>query len=217
MKKFVIFFSLILIGGASSPVRAEEKAQEQPSKNAVLEAAAEIMKGLDEPSKRHFSVMYGNYNLIQVVETVRESVELAVEACGEANPDLKEPLETRFDEWKAAVKPVMEEADANVGNMILAQDYAKPKDLKKFFKLVDKTRREKEKEIDKVPVTSQEGCQTLLENMEATQPEMIRLLNTTLVSLPMVMRQQEEAEKAKAEEQAVEKAEQEDEDSSDEE
>ncbi|MCB1721556.1 MAG: hypothetical protein H6860_02275 [Rhodospirillales bacterium] len=212
MKKLAFVFSFLLIAFGSVAVWAEDKTEEAPKKNEVLEAADAFMKDLDERSRRHFSIMYGNYNLIKVVESVRENVEMAVDACGEVNSDMKEPLETRFDEWKAAIKPIMEEADANVGNMILAQEYAEPREIKKFFKLVDKARKDKDKEIEKVPVTSPEACQTLLENMDKTQPEMTRLLKTTLVSLPMVMQQQDQVQKEEearvaAEKEAAEKEE----------
>ena len=188
-----------------APLQSFAEEKKEPPKNDVLAAAEEFTKDLDERSKRHFTVLYGNYNLIKVVEDVRDSVDTAIDACGEANPDMKEDLDTRFKEWKAAIKPVLKEADGNVDNMVVAQDYAKPREIKKFFKLIDKARKQQGKEVEKIPVTSLEACESLLKRMDGTQANMVRLLQSTLVSLPRVI--QAEDEKAKAEEEAKAKAE----------
>ena len=211
MKNLVLGAVAWLLMFAGSSVYAEEGKSEEKAekKNEVLAAAEEFMAEMDDVSKRHFSVLYGNYNLIKVVETVRDDVEMAVEACGEANPDMEEPLETRFDAWKDAVKPVLKEADANVNNMILAQDYSKPRDIKKFLKKIDKARDEQDDQVKKVPVTSAEACQSLLEKMDETEANMVRLLKMTLVSLPMTMQADDEAARAKAAEEAAKKAEEE--------
>jgi len=210
MKTLSLLLALVILGVAPLPAFAQDdKAGDAEPKNEVLEAAREFMKDLDEPSQRHFSVFHGNYNLIKVVETVRESVDEAVDGCGDANPDMKDALETRFDEWKDAVKPVLEDADANVKNMILAQDYAKPKDLRKFMKMIDKARKKQSKDVKKVAVVTPEACQNLLEKMDDTQPNMIKLLQATLVSLPQSMQAQDDEARAKAEAKAAEKAEKE--------
>lgn len=211
MKNLVLSAVVGALMFAGSAAYAEEGKSEEKAekKNEVLVAAEEFMAEMDEISKRHFSVLYGNYNLIKVVETVRDDVEMAVEACGEANPDMEEPLETRFDVWKDAVKPVLKEADANVNNMILAQDYSKPRDIKKFLKKIDKARDEQDDRVKKVPVTSVEACQSLLEKMDETEANMVRLLEMTLVSLPMTMKAEDEAARAKAAEEAAKKAEEE--------
>ena len=188
-----------------APLHTFAEENKEPPKNEVLAAAEEFSKDLDKRSKRHFTVLYSNYNLIKVVEAVRDSVDKAIDACGEANPDMKEGLDTRFKEWKTAVKPAMTEADNNVNNMLLAQEYAKPREIKKFFKLIDKARKQQEKEVEKVPVTTPEACEGLLKRMDGTQAQMVKLLQSTLVSLPRII--QAEDEKAKAEEEAKAKAE----------
>ncbi len=205
MKKLPLLFALIIF---SSPVlAADDKAE--PVKNEVAAAAEEFMKDLNEANQRHFSVLHSNYNMIKVVETVRESVDEAVDACGDANPDMEDALETRFGEWKAAVSPVIKEADANVDNMIVAQEYAKPKEIQKFLKLIDKVRKEQGKLVKRNPVVSAEACQSLLEKMNGTQENMVKLLQSTLVTLPQVMQMMDDAERAKADAKAREQAEKE--------
>jgi len=206
----LVLFCAILGLVPSFSYAADAKKGSAVPKNEILEAAQEFTEGFDEASQRHFGVLYGNYNMIKVVESVQESVEGAVEACGDKNPDLKVSLETRFDEWKKAVKPVIEDARANIQNMILAQDYSKPRNIKKFFRKIDKARKAKDKDVEKIPVTSLEGCEKLLKNMDATQPNMVKLLQATLISLPQVMQAEDDEARIKMEEAAaVKKAEEE--------
>lgn len=193
------------------------KAERQPSqnKNAVVAAAEEFTQGFSDEDRRHFNVLYGNYNLVKIVETVQDDVGTAVKKCGEANADMKEPLDKRYDEWRAAIKPVMAEAEANLNNMVFAQDYAQPKKIRKFFKLIDDAREKRDAEVEKVPVTSKEACEYLLKTMDSTQQSMISLLRATLVSLPQIMQLEQErknqeqkaAPKKKAEEQKPAEAE----------
>lgn len=190
---------------AKEAPKAEDKPEEK--KNPVVAAAEEFTKGFSDVDRRHFNILYGNYNLVKVVETVKGDVALAVGKCGEANADMKQALDDRYAKWGDAIKPVMTEAEANINNMVFAQEYAKPKEIRKFFKLIDKARADKEKEVEKVPVTSKEACEYLLKTMDSTQENMIKLLRATLVSLPQAMQQEEEWEKKqKAAEKADQKA-----------
>ncbi|MEM7651321.1 MAG: hypothetical protein AAF204_04480 [Pseudomonadota bacterium] len=202
MKYFLqsVFVGLLLL--SPSHVFAQEDAPEKPAKNEVLAAAEEFSKDFDEMSKRHFTVLYSNYNLIKVVEAVEDSISEAVDECGDKNPDMEGEMDARFKEWRGEVRAVMKEADANVDNMIVAQDYAKARDVRKFLKLIDKSRKERSKEVKKVPVTSPEACQALIKRMDGTQENMLQLLQATLVSLPNAMQVDDEKVKAEAAEKA---------------
>lgn len=187
-----------------SSALAQEKAEGEKKTSPVVEAYDAFTKDFNDMDKRHFGVMYGNYNMVKVVETVRGSVDSAVKACGEKNPDMKEPLDTRFGKWKAAVEPVLKEAEVNINNMTFAQSYAPPEKIKEMFKLVDDTRAEQDSKVDKVPVTTPEACDFLLKQMDETQDNMVKLLNATLISLPhsMIEEDQKAAEEAKPAEAA---------------
>lgn len=196
---------LPLIAVLAFPAYAEEKAE--PKGNPVLNAVRDFTTDFADADKRHFNTLFSNYNLVQVVKTVRDSVDLAIDKCGEENPDMEEALDTRFKEWKAAVKPVLSEAEGHINNMIHAQEYAKSKDIKKIFKLADDTREEKEKEVNKVPVSTPEACEFLLKTMDETQPNMVEILKSTLISLPKTMSEEDQIAKQKAEEKAQKEAE----------
>ena len=148
-----VFILAILLCLPLYSASAEEKKAEK--ENPVIAAHKKFTEGLDETSARHFGVVYSNYNLVQVVETVKDSVNKAVDACGEKHADLKDPLASRFEEWTDAVDPVLEEASGHIDNMVIAQDYAEPKEIKKLFRLIDKTRAEQEEQAEKVPSTTE--------------------------------------------------------------
>jgi hypothetical protein len=144
----------------------------------------EIMQKIKPEEQKHFFMTYSSYNMIGTVKMVRTDVGNAIADCGKNNPEMKEKLDARFKTWNEAVDPVMKEAEAHIENMVLAQDYAKKEDILDIYKTVDEAREKSNKRIDKVPVTTPEACQFLLEKMDETQENMISLLRTTLVTFP---------------------------------
>jgi len=207
-----MMFSAFLIPAYAAD---DEGADKDEKSLSVHERIAALTEGFDELSEQHFYALYGSYNMIQVVEGVREQVGDAVEKCVEANPDMKDALNTRFKDWDGALKPIIKDANANVDNMIAVQDYTKPRNIKKLLKHTDKMREDKNKELEKFPVTTPEACEYLRVKMDETQENLTALLQSTLVSLPQAMTQdiadkkaaQEEAARVAAEKEAAEKAE----------
>jgi hypothetical protein len=151
-------------------------------------------------------MLYSNYNIIGTVKMVQGDVDHAVEACGKENPDLKEGMDARLKEWHGAIDPVIEEAEANVDNMVLAQEYTKPAQIQKVFKGLDKTRTLAGKQVEKTPVTTKDACEYLQEKMSDTQANFIRLLRSTLVTAPQLATPPAEvkAEEKPAEEKSTE-------------
>ena len=200
----VSLLSVISLAAFSAPVFAEEEAAKDEDMMSVSEKMDAFTKDLDEPSKRHFYALYGSYNLIKVVEDVQEQVESAIDKCIDANPDMKDALKTRYDAWDDALDPIMDDAEANVDNMIKAQDYAKARDIRKVLKFTDKLRESKADQVEKYPVTSPEACEYLRAKMDETEDNLTRLLQSTLVSLPqsLIREQEEDAKEAAAAEEA---------------
>lgn len=187
----------------TAPAFAEEKADAPKPEEAIQEAPADTGReptsesakrmyksiskfalNLKPPEMQHFYLTYNNYNLIRTVDVVREDVGNAVKACGENNPEIKDKIEKRFGKWSEALKPVYEEAEAHLDNMIIAQEYAKPEEIKKILDQVDETREESQRRFEKIPVTTPEACEYMLAKMDETQETMLSLLRATLVSYP---------------------------------
>lgn len=169
----------------------EAKAHQKAAED-VFALTKEIAEKLGPAEQKHFFMIYNNYNLLGTVKMVQGDVTNAVKACGEANPDMKAGLDERFAQWNDAVNPVMKDAEANINNMIVAQEYAKPAQIKKVFKGLDKTRKLANSQIEKTPVTTKDACEYLQGKMSDTQENFIKLLQSTLISAPQAMPGEEE-------------------------
>lgn len=156
---------------------------------SVRERIDTISADLNDNQQAHFMALTGSYNLISVVDIVREDVENAVSSCAKENPDFAGDLKARHKGWNAALDPVMADAQANVDNMIAVQGYAPSSDIKALLKFMDDERRTKNADIDKVPVTTLDACKHLRDTMDKTQEELTELLRSTLVSLPRSLQQ----------------------------
>ncbi len=167
--------------GVPHHVRAQEEV-----KNPVFQAAEDFSKTFSEADKRHFYVLFGNYNVIKVVQTVEEDVGKAIAKCAEKNPDMKEAVETKFKAWQGAFEPIMQEATGHLDNMLFAQDYAKPEDIKVFFGKIDTARQSKD-QGDKSYVGTKPACESLLKTMNKTQKDLTGLLRATLLTVPQTM------------------------------
>lgn len=181
---------------------AEKKAELPPEAKAHQEAAEKVFADtkaiadkLKPDEQKHFFIIYTNYNLVGTVKMVQGDVDRAVEGCGTANPDMKAGMDARLQEWHAAIDPVIKEAEANIENMVLAQEYAEAAEIKNIFKGLDKTRKLAGKQIEKTPVTTKDACEYLQEKMTDTQENFIRLLRGTLITAPQLAAPSPESEK----------------------
>ena len=179
-----------------------------PSQQAVKdstqlhEAIDALIKDTSEANQKHFMALYHTHNILSVVKTVRHDVGNAVKACAEKNEDLAEKLTTRFEDWKDAVAPVLIEAEGNINNMIIAQDYAAPQDITGALNLANKVRAKGEASVNKVPVSNKEACEKLYKTMKETQDKVVTLMKETLVSVPHALQaEQAELQKQQAQEQ----------------
>lgn len=204
----LLLAAVFMLASVHNVLQAAEEAPEEVSEKeekamSVREKVADFIQDFDDASEQHFLALYGSYNMISVVEGVQEQLGDAVEQCVDANPDMKEALTTRYEEWNAAINPVLEDARGNVDNMIAVQEYTKPRKIRKLLKFVDK-KRKNDRDVETFPVTSVEGCEYMRKKMSDTQTNLTRLLESTLVSLPqaLIRQQQEDDAKAKAEAEA---------------
>lgn len=181
------------------PAMAEEKERRIDPANKAFQKLAET---LDQAEKQHLANIFGGHNAIHVVKSVEKTLGIGSESCGEKHEDLKENIDTRYGEWKTAVNEIIDAAQANIDNMIAVQDYAKTSDIKAVLKLLDESRANYEASVNKVPVTSKEGCEFMLENMDESQEQLIKYLQATLISLPLQM-QEDLTEAQEAEDSAA--------------
>ncbi len=184
-------------------IEVDEEAQNE-REAAVIKANKMIMAILTlakEDQKSHFMYMYTNYNMIRAVEIVQEDVEKAVQSCGENNPDMKSEMNSRFEEWDSEIEPIKKEAKVNLNNMILAQDYATENAIEDIFTHAEIARDLTENQIEKIPVTTPEACEFLLNKMNDTQNDLLTLLRQTLTSHARMFKKAEAAEETESADQ----------------
>jgi ABC-type transporter Mla subunit MlaD len=158
-----------------------------PDVRALNSNIAELTMDLDANDRRHFYTLYNNNNLISTVKYVRDHIGDAIDACSENNPDMEEALRARYKEWTDAVNEKLGEAEGQVDNMVLAQEYASDGDLNEILKQADDLRAKTQENVERIPVTSPEACEYLLNKMDETQANMLRFLSAVLVAMPQAM------------------------------
>lgn len=158
--------------------------KEQPKENTPLDklnaATDEMMKGLDENQLRQFASIKNAHGIIRAVEDVQQSVLRGVESCTKANPDIADPLNKRFEDWKEVIRPVMKQARARLDKMILLQGFAQPSQVRGYLKKFDAAVVYRNQGVKAVPVTDKSDCQKLQASMDKTQDNLSTLLTDAL-------------------------------------
>lgn len=159
---------------------------------ALNEKMVRILTKLDTQQAQHFMIIIANYNIIGTVKAVEEDVQNAAHACSENNSSMADTISTRFGEWKKAISSHMVEAEANVQNMVIAQDYAPKAEFDNIFSMIEDVRAYNSSRFEKTPVTTPAGCEFMLSKLEETQKNMISLLSATLASFPTAREKSQE-------------------------
>lgn len=155
------------------------QAEVQP-KTPLEVKTKELLDKLDENEVRQFSAIRSTHGTIRAVENVQESVKFAVNACAQANPDLKDQITSRHDNWRAALRPTLKKAKSKLEKMILLQSYSKPSDVRNYLAMFDKAILDQNKAIKAVPITDKAECQRLIKKMDQTEDELNKLLVESL-------------------------------------
>ena len=137
-----------------------------PKLKELNDSLREMTINLDTNNRRHFFMIYNNHNMISTVKHVRDQVSNAIDACSENNPDMEQALRDRFELWTTAVNDKMTDAEAQRDNMIIAQDYTKPSEIRSILRQSDEIRDETNDAMEGVPVTTPEACEYLLNKIE---------------------------------------------------
>ena len=143
-----------------------------------IEAETERLgKALPPEALKHLYYIREGFGATRVVAIVRKDVAAAVKACGKANPDMKDAMDGEFSGWTKAVDPVVKEKQELMDQAINKQDYAKPKEIRDYLKLIEKAGEHANKQIDKQIVTTPEACDSLQKSMVKTKDVVVKLLS----------------------------------------
>lgn len=189
---FIVPFST----SAQDGDQAQAEVAKEPSKDDVAEAKAKVlqdkmvetMSGLTQEEASHFLVLYTNYNVYSLVKAVQNDIGIAVAACAENNPEIADKVTNRFSEWQTAVGSTLQEADANIKNMSLAQTYLSQAEIQEFFTKIDEVRAYNSSRFETTPVSTPEACEFMMSKMSETEKSMQQLLLVAVASYPDVLR-----------------------------
>lgn len=167
-----------------SVVRVEKKAPVKQQADVQKWIAAEnaMIDKLSADDKETVYILRSKYATMRAVRMVEGDVGLAVKSCGKANPDMESAMEGRFADWKKAVNPILDTANKQLQKDIDAQKIVSAKEFRSVMALQDKASDVQEKKIQKIPVSTKESCQGLLESMDRTEDDIIQLLRKTLLT-----------------------------------
>ncbi len=198
LNRFLVVLGSLAIVGVSSLSYAQENAEEgkdDPAKvmhKELTETVGGVMQKLDQKEAFHFMVVYANYTVLSTVKAVQVDVADAVRKCGENNSSMKDDLDARFEKWGENLSVPLAEANANINNMALAQNYMSQADMQSLFAKVDRMRSINSSNFEKTPVTSVEACEFMLSKMDETEDSMKQMLQITLQSYPNILEQTQE-------------------------
>lgn len=188
-----------------SPAAAQDGAS---VKNGPLEkwinAENALIDPLSKEGKESFFIIRNKYSIIRVTRVVERDIGAAVKSCGDKNPDIKNSMESRFNQWKNAVNPILDTAQKTLDKDLQEQKIVDVKAAKNVLKLNDEAYEHGEKQIVKTPVITKEACGELLRSMDETENQMVELLQQTL--LPESVIRQRSAEMDEAKKSAVKEA-----------
>jgi len=144
------------------------------SENAMIDP-------LNKDQKESVYILRHKYSIIRAIGVVKRDIDKAVTSCVKENPDIKKSMEDRFTQWKNAVDPIIKTAEKQLNVDIDAQKIVEPKAFRSVMTLSDKAFKYDDSKIEKKPVSTKEACGGLLESMNDTENNMIKLLREALL------------------------------------
>jgi hypothetical protein len=147
------------------------------------EYTRELVTGLDIGEGQYIYGIRVEYGVIRSVKQARDIVAAAIEACGDANPDMAETLDNRFAAWDEAVMQAHQNADQALEDAIERQSFRPVSRVNRMVEKVETAFQKRDENIERIPVTSEKACNELLENMDGTQENITATLTETATSL----------------------------------
>ena len=168
-----LFILLILVSGFQA--YAAEAPKSTPL-TRLNDATKKMLTGLDKNQTLQFAAIRNNHGIIRAVEDVEDNITSANTSCSKAHPEFANAMNTRVDQWKADIDPLLVQARDKLSTMIKLQDFAKPAEARGYLKQIDEAVAYKNRNLKLIPITDKEECRKLLVKMDDTQEDLKKLL-----------------------------------------
>lgn len=162
---------------ATLPIQA---APDEDVQSKLDARTKQIMEGLDQNQLRQLGAIRESHGTIKTVENVQDSVKKAVAACTAKNPEIADQMNSRFDNWRRALRPTMKQAQSKLEKMILLQSFAKPSEVRSYLKMFDDAIAASYAKVKSVPITEKGECEKLTASMDKTEDQLIKLITENL-------------------------------------
>ncbi len=188
--RIVPILSFLIFAFLATPVMAQEKSETKTDTKKLpvsapvqkwIDAENNLIAPLNEGQKETIFILRNKHSVIRAIGVAKRDIGNAIKSCGAKNPDMKQEMNDRFSQWKNAVDPIIKTAQKQFKADVNAQKIVKPSDFLNVMALNDKAFDYDDKKIQKIPVTTKEACQGLLDSMNDTEDNMVQLLRQTLL------------------------------------
>ena len=147
------------------------------------EYTASLLKGLEQHQAQYIYKIRQEFGVIRSVQVIRSDIEKAVKSCGEENPDMKENISTRFNDWNDEILPKLAVADVALKDAIQRQSFRPTVRVTILLDHVQAAFEERDSKINKIPVTTLEACENLMQSLDDTEERLKELMDQTTTEL----------------------------------
>jgi hypothetical protein len=155
----------------------EDVSNKNPHLEPLFEYATALVEGLEENDLRIIYEIRNGFGTTRSVRVVHADVKKAIGMCAKENQDLKETLETNFSDWEKDVIGTLEKVEEKVENLITSQTTKPEDEVREYLRLTKVAADYSESQIEKIPVTDEKACKSLLNSLENTQQVLVDLLS----------------------------------------
>lgn len=177
---------LVCLSGSCAFAQEEAAKEKSASPVELLEAnTKELLDGLGDEGLKTVYTARMRDGVIRAVYYIQKMVSGAVGACGEAQPDMKEPLEARYAKWWGTLAPLLEQAESHQSRTIEGQNVVPADKITGHLEMVSEAAEYTQGRLEKKYVTDREACQYLLDNMDVTEKSLSGQLRDTMGEVPI--------------------------------
>ncbi len=164
-----------------------------------IDAENALIASLSDEDQETILILSTKFSYISAVRVAERDIANAVKSCGDKNPGIKDKMDARFKQWQGAVVPILDTADKTLDREIDNQKIVDPQKIRNVFKLHKAASEHTEKHVTKTVITTEDACEDLLDSMDDTEDNMIRILQDTLLPESVIEKRTEDMEKAEEE------------------
>ncbi len=175
----ILWILSVFIFLVSVPVSAATSADTKKM-DALAVQTDKVLKNADEDQVEEFQKIRAVFGTLRAVRDVQVTLENAQKSCVKNYPDMTDKIEKAITAWKKSVFVSLEKGDDHLSKMIADQKFTPQKDLRAYLDLYDRTITKERKKVSEIPITDQEACKNLFDELGDNGKNLAGLILETL-------------------------------------